>query len=59
MSDSGLILGKIVFDTVKNDYLFQPDNESIVLSEQEQAAIDKKLASFKSGESAVDMQDDD
>ena len=59
ISDSGLILGKITFDTVKGAYFFQADNEAVVLSDSEQSAIDAKVSTLNSGSSLVDMQDDD
>ena len=59
ISDSGLILGKITFDTVKGAYFFLADNEAVVLSGSEQSAIDAKVNTLNSGSSLVDMQDDD
>ena len=59
ISDSGLILGKITFDTAKGAYFFQVDNESVVLSDSEQSTIDEKVSTLNSGSSLVDMQDDD
>jgi hypothetical protein len=59
ISDSGLILGKIKFDSSKAEYMFQPDSASTELSTSEQSAIDKKLSALVSGRYAVGMQDDD
>ena len=59
ISDSGLILGKITFDTAKDAYLFKPDTQSVALSALEKAAIETKISKLNSGSSLVDMQDDD
>lgn len=59
ISGSGAILGKIQFDATKDRFVFNLDNESVVLSPEEQAKIDEKLAALASGEFAISMQDDD
>ena len=59
INDSGLILGKLKFDSSKSEYIFQADNASIVLSQSEQSAIDGKLTSLNSGSDSIGMQDDD
>jgi len=59
IGSSGDILGKITFDGLKDEYVFNRDNESVVLSDDEQAQITKKLIALKSGQSSVPMQDDD
>ncbi|RDE24571.1 hypothetical protein DV711_02990 [Motiliproteus coralliicola] len=59
ISDSGRILGKIKFDLAKGEYLFCPDNESVVLSDKEQSSIAEKLVSLELGKSSIPMQDDD
>lgn len=40
INDSGCILGKIKFDVFKDEYIFCPDSESVVLSDSEQTSID-------------------
>jgi len=59
ISSGGDILGKISFDGLKDEYVFNKDNESVMLSSEEQALIAKKLVALKSGQSSVPMQDDD
>jgi len=59
INDSGLILGKLKFDSSKSGYIFQADNASIVLAQSEQSAIDGKLTSLNSGSDSIGMQDDD
>jgi len=59
ISDSGQILGKIKFDVFKDEYIFYPDNESIVLSDLESSNIDDRLSGLKSGQYSIPMQDDD
>lgn len=59
ISSSGHILGKIKFDVFKEEYLFCPDDESIVLSGTEEASIAERLAGLYSGKYSFPMQDDD
>lgn len=59
ISDSGVILGKIRFDVFKGEYRFDLDDESVVLSDAEQASIAVKLAGLASGKCSIPMQDDD
>ncbi len=59
ISSSGRILGKIKFDVFKGEYLFCPDNESIVLSGIEESSIAERLAGLYSGKYSLPMQDDD
>lgn len=59
ISDSGLILGKIGFDVFKDEYIFYPDNESIVLSDLEVVSVAERLSGLVSGKYSIPMQDDD
>ncbi|MBL4798142.1 MAG: hypothetical protein JKY50_12055 [Oleispira sp.] len=59
INDSGLILGRIKFDVSKNEYIFYPDNESIVLSDLEKISIAERLSDLDSGKYLIPMQDDD
>ena len=59
ISDSGRILGKIRFDVFKDEFIFCPDNESIVLSDLESSHIDERLSGLESGKYSIPMQDDD
>ncbi len=59
ISDSGRILGKIKFDGSESEYIFCPDEESIVLSGVEEACIVERLAGLASGKYSMAMQDDD
>lgn len=56
---SGSILGKIKFDSQQEAFVFCPDNASVVLSADEQASIDERIAGLHSGKYAIPMQDDD
>lgn len=59
ISDSGRILGKISFDVFKDEYMFCPEDESIVLSPEEELSIAERLAGLYSGKYSIPMQDDD
>lgn len=59
ISDSGRILGKIGFDVAKEEYIFTPNDESIELSEIEEASIAARIAGLYSGVHSIPMQDDD
>jgi hypothetical protein len=59
ITDSGRILGKIKFDSHKDEYIFCPDNDSIVLSSLEESNITQRLSGLGSGEYSIPMQDDD
>jgi len=59
INDSGRILGKIKFDVSKEEYIFSPDNESIILSSLEKSSIDDRLLGLDSGKYSIPMQDDD
>lgn len=59
ISSSGQILGKIKFDVFKSEYLFEPDNASVVLSGIEEASIVDRLVGLASGRYSIPMQDDD
>lgn len=59
INDSGDILGRIKFDNSKNEYIFYPNNESIVLSDLEKASIAERLSDLESGKYLIPMQDDD
>ena len=59
INDSGTILGKIKFNGKTDTYLFEPDNDQVVLSNDEKSSIDNKLSKLNSGETILTMQDDD
>ncbi|KZN12353.1 MULTISPECIES: hypothetical protein [Marinomonas] len=59
ISQQGLILGKIKFDGVKEEYAFHPDNASVSLTESERLSIAQRLSILCSGASSIPMQDDD
>ena len=56
---SGCILGKIKFDNSKEEYIFYPANESIILSNIERSSIAERLSGLDSGKYLIPMQDDD
>jgi len=56
---SGRILGKIKFDGSKEEYIFYPANESLVLSSLEKSSISERLLGLDSGKCSIPMQDDD
>ena len=56
---SGSILGKIQFNTAKDSYVFNPADDSVVLSADEKTSIDERLLGLNSGQYAITMQDDD
>ena len=55
----GSILGRIRFDGNKNEYVFNPVNDSISLSDAERESIITRLAGLASGKFTIPMQDDD
>ena len=59
INDSGCILGKIKFDVFKDEYIFCPGSESVVLSDSEQASIDERMEGLATGKYLIPMQDDD
>jgi hypothetical protein len=59
INDSGDILGRIKFDNSKNEYIFYPSNESIVLSGFDKASITERLSDLDTGKYLIPMQDDD
>lgn len=59
ISDSGRILGKIKFDVSTEEYIFCPDDESVVLSDVEEASIVARIAGLYAGTHILPMQDDD
>lgn len=59
ISDSGQILGKIKFDVTRNQHIFTPDNDALLLSEGQQQVINARLAGLDAGQFSIDMQDDD
>jgi len=59
INDNGDIIGKITFDGVKDEYIFSPTDESIILSNLEEASIAVRLAALASGKYSMPMQDDD
>ena len=59
ISINGKTLGRIQFDNSKDGHIFQPDNDSVILSKDEEMRIAAKLASLKSGEDSIPMPEDD
>ncbi len=59
INTNGRILGRIKYDSSGDGYIFQRDNDSIVLSNDEETRIAAKLASLKSGKDAIPLPDDD
>ena len=59
INDNGDIVGKIKFDGLKDKHLFHLADKTIVLSEQDQAEIDERLAGLDGGKYTIPMQDDD
>jgi len=59
INSNGCILGKIKFDISKDEYIFYPDNESVILSDLENSIITERLSGLKSGKYSISMQDDD
>jgi hypothetical protein len=59
INDSGDIVGRIKFDNSKNEYIFYPSNESILLSDLDKASIAERLSDLESGKYSIPMQDDD
>ncbi|MGI1669717.1 MAG: hypothetical protein K6L74_05265 [Neptuniibacter sp.] len=59
INGSGHILGKIKFDVFKDEHIFCPENDSIVLSSEEETNIADRLAGLDSGKYSISMQDDD
>jgi len=59
VNDSGQILGKIKFDGAKNEHVFEPDNESVVLSDLEEVKIVDRIIGLNTGKYSIPMQDDD
>jgi len=59
INGSGSILGKIKFDVSREEYIFYPANESIILSSLEKSSIAERLSGLDSGKYLIPMQDDD
>ena len=59
INSDGRILGKIKFDGAKDQYLFSVADESIVLTDIEEASIVERLSGLASGKYSMAMQDDD
>jgi len=59
ISSNGRNLGRIKFDSSEDGHIFQPENDSIVLSNDEEARIAGKIAILKSGKDEIPMPDDD
>jgi len=59
INSDGDILGKIKYDGIKDEYIFCPDNESVVLSVLEKTVIIERLSGLASGKYSLSMQDDD
>jgi len=59
INDSGSILGKIKFDTAKDEFIFSPDSDSVELSSIEKSSIADRVSGLNSGQYSIPMQDDD
>ncbi len=59
VNENGDIVGKIVFDGAKNEYCFNSEDESVVLTDLEIARIAERIAGLYSGKYSIPMQDDD
>jgi len=59
ISSSGRILGRIKFNSAKEEYIFHPDSESIVLSSTEESTIAERISGLNSGKYSISMQCDD
>lgn len=59
ISRDGRTLGRIKFDGSESGHVFQPDNDAIVLSNEEKTRIAAKLAGLDFGKEAIPMPDDD
>ena len=59
ISINGKTLGRIKFDNSKDGYIFELNNDSVVLSNEEEICIAVKLVNLKSGKEAVPMPEDD
>lgn len=59
VNNDGDIVGKIVFDGAKNEYVFQQEGEKVVLSDLDVARIAERIAGLYSGKYSMPMQDDD
>ena len=58
ISDSGQVLGQIIFQGSQDEYSFAAA-QSVQLTEAEQSSIAAKLAQLMTGQSSIPMQDDD
>jgi len=59
ITDSGEILGKIRFDATSDKHIFTPADDGIVLSAEDKAGIEARLAGLDAGQFSIPMQDDD
>jgi len=59
ITGNGRILGKIQFDVHKEQFVFCPEDTSIVLSTLEESSIAQRLSGLESGQFTIPMQDDD
>lgn len=59
VNNDGNIVGKIMFDGAKDEYVFRQDDEAVVLSDLEVARIAERIAGLYSGKYSIPMQDDD
>ncbi|MBJ7551657.1 hypothetical protein [Marinomonas ostreistagni] len=58
ISDSGQVLGQIIFQAGRDEYSFAVA-QSVQLTEAEQSGIAAKIAQLIIGQSSIPMQDDD
>ncbi len=59
ISDNGDILGKIRFDILKDEHVFDPADASVAISDLDGASIAQRLAGLELGQYSMPMQDDD
>lgn len=59
INGDGQILGRIRFDLTLDKYTFDPTDESVVLTNIEEAHIIERLSGLASGKYAMPMHDDD
>ncbi|RVU32740.1 hypothetical protein [Neptunomonas marina] len=59
INQSGEILGKIVFDAVKDEHLFKIEDGLSTLSPEDEALIAVRIAGLNAGAFMIPMQDDD
>ncbi len=59
INDDGRILGKIRFDSSKEEHIFNSADESLSLTAAEEASISERLSGLDSDKYSMPTQDDD